>query len=336
MTGLTRFTRVLDWNLLKYFIQIAERGGIGAAADSMHISQPSVSAALRRLEDQLGVQLFIRTRKGARLTDAGHALRLECETILGRLSAAPAELRAIAGDLGGSVFLKTLSCVMSPALDAAISEFKSRYPKVELILETGHADRIVESLLSGDASIAVGFDEDLCPELGHALLMKERQQLYCAPGHRLYGQTVSDFGILEAESFVALSEGEPPALRLFRKRYGVDCHISGLADTVFEAAWLISLGIGIGHLPEPVASSLQPTLAPLLPRALAPELDIYLMWRRDLQSSAALRLVKTIIEKIRISNAGLSQVELDCGGMRHQLPAATASMPPATASSTIR
>ncbi len=312
MTGLNRFTRVLDWNLLKYFIQIAERGGIGAAADSMHISQPSVSAALRRLEDQLGVQLFIRTRKGARLTQAGEALRLECEAILGRLSAAPAELRAIAGDLGGSVYLKTLSCVMSPALDAGVSAFKRRYPNVELILETGHADRIVESLLSGDVSIAVGFDEDLCPELGHALLMKERQQLYCAPGHRLYGQTVTDLGLLETEPFVAFSEGEPPALRTFRKRYGVGCHISGLADNVFEAAWLIALGIGIGHLPEPVASSLQPKLKPLLPPALAPELDIYLMWRRDLQSSAALRLVKTIIQHIDIKKADLPQAELVC------------------------
>jgi DNA-binding transcriptional LysR family regulator len=298
MTGLDRFTRVLDWNLLKYFIQIAERGGIGAAADSLHLSQPSVSAALRRLEEHLGVQLCIRTRKGAQLTAAGEAFFRECEVILGRLSAAPAELRAIAGDLGGSVFLKTISCVMSPALDAGVAAFKARYPDVELVLETGHAEPIVESLLSGDVAIAVGFDEALRPELGHALLMRERQRLYCAPGHKFYGQTVTDPTLLESEQFVAISEGEPPAWRAFRERYGLGRRISGLADNVFEAAWLIGLGIGIGHLPEPVAAFLKPSLTPLLPPELTPELDIYLMWRHDLQSRASLRLVETIIEHI--------------------------------------
>jgi len=90
---LDRFARVLDWNLLKYFVQIAECGSIGAAAERLQLSQPSVSAALRRLEAQLGLQLFLRTRKGVQLTAAGDVLLKECLDIVERLVAAPAGLR---------------------------------------------------------------------------------------------------------------------------------------------------------------------------------------------------------------------------------------------------
>jgi DNA-binding transcriptional LysR family regulator len=298
MTALDRFTRVLDWNLLKYFVQIAQSGGIGAAAESLRLSQPSVSAALRRLEDHLGVTLCLRTRKGVQLTAAGEALLKECEHIVARLSAAPAELRAIVGDLGGSVLLKTISHVLSPALDAGVVAFKTRYPHVELVLETGPCEDIVDALLSGEVAVAVGFDDALRPELRHIKLMEERQQLYCGPTHRLYGQTVADPTMLASEPFIAFSDGEPPALRAFRDRHGLGRRVSGNADTVFEASWLISLGIGIGALPEPMAKAIAPNLSPLLPPDIAPALDIYLMWRPDLQSRAALLLIDTVIEHL--------------------------------------
>jgi DNA-binding transcriptional LysR family regulator len=152
---LDRFTRVLDWNLLKYFVQIAQSGGIGAAAESLNLSQPSISAALRKLEAQVGAQLCIRTRKGVQLTLAGEALLKDCQEIVSRLTAAPAGLRAITDSMGGSVLLKTISHVFSPALDAGIVAFKSRYPAVELVLETAPWEHIVESLMSGDSAVGI-------------------------------------------------------------------------------------------------------------------------------------------------------------------------------------
>jgi hypothetical protein len=128
--------------------------------------------------------------------------------------------------------------------------------------------------------------------------MQERQQLYCGPTHRLIGQTVTDPSSLALEPFVAFSDGEPPALRDFRERYGLGQRLSGNADSVFEASWLISLGIGIGALPEPMAKAIAPSLWPLLPADLAPKLDIYLMWRPDLQSRAAILLIETVIEHL--------------------------------------
>lgn len=298
MTQLDRFARVLDWNLLKYFVQIAECGSIGAAAENLRLSQPSVSAALRRLEAQLGLQLFLRTRRGVQLTPAGDVLLKDCHDIVDRLVAAPARLRSIKNGLGGSVLVRTISHIFSPALDAGLMAFKARYPDVELVLETDHSERIVASLMSGESSVAVGFDERPHSDLRHVLLLRERQPVYCGRTHELFGRTINDPRDLAHYPFVVFSNGEPSALRDFRNRYGLGQRIGGNADNMYEAGWLIGLGIGIGNLPEPMVDSMLPGLSMVLPPTLVPELDIFLMWRADLQDRAAQLLVETVLEHV--------------------------------------
>ena len=299
--ALDRFTRILDWNLLKYFAQIARSGGIGAAAGTLHISQPSVSAALRKLEEQLGERLFVRTRKGVELTAAGAFLKVECEKIVGSIEAMPQTLRAITGAIAGTVLVRSISHVFSPALDAGIIAFKQRYPGVELIIETAPWEAIVGSLLSGESAVAIGFDESRRAELRHALLAREKMQIYCGPTHRLWGRQFRDPAELADEPFIAFSDGEPPAWRNFRERHRIGRNISGNADNMYEAWWLISLGLGIGMLPEPTVATMATgqQLFALAPECEMPELDIYLMWRPELQDRAARLLVETILEQIR-------------------------------------
>jgi DNA-binding transcriptional LysR family regulator len=188
--------------------------------------------------------------------------------------------------------------VISPALDAGVAAFRARHPNVELVLETGSGPQIVEALLSGDVAVGVGFDEEMRPELEHALLVHERQLLYCGPNHALAGTSVNDPCELQKEAFVLLSVGEPAVMRDFREKYRLGRRIGGLADNMYEAAWLISLGVGVGHLPEPLAATMTPPLTALLPPGMDPTLDIYLMWRPDLQSRATMMLVDTILEHI--------------------------------------
>lgn len=298
MTTLDRFARGLDWNLLKYFVQIAECGSIGSAAESLQLSQPSVSAALRRLEAQLGLQLFLRTRKGVQLTPAGDVLLKDCLDIVKRLVAAPAGLRSVTGSFGGSVLVRTISHIFSPALDAGLMAFKARCPDVELVIETAHSDRIVESLLSGESSVAVGVDEQPHADLRRELLLRERQPVYCGRTHELFGRIVDDPRDLADYPFVLFGNGEPSVLRDFRNRYGLGQRIGGNADNMYEAGWLIGLGVGIGNLPEPMVNSMWPGLSMVLPPSLVPELDIFLMWRADLQDRAAQLLVETVLEHV--------------------------------------
>ena len=73
------FASRVDWNLLRLFVEIVQAGGIGAAARRLNRQQPSVSAALKRLEEHIGTQLLRRTAAGVEATTAGRALLLICE-----------------------------------------------------------------------------------------------------------------------------------------------------------------------------------------------------------------------------------------------------------------
>jgi DNA-binding transcriptional LysR family regulator len=188
-------------------------------------------------------------------------------------------------------------------LDAGIVAFKSRDPAVELVLETAPWEHIVESLMSGDSAVGIGFDEPMQPVLRHALLTRERMQLYCGPAHPLVGKTIDTPVSLADEAFVGFSDGEPPTLRAFRAQYGLGQRVGGFADNVYEACWLIGLGIGIGMLPEPMATRMAPELKPLLSPAMIPEIDIHLMWRPESQDRAARLLIDTVLEHLSAQNS---------------------------------
>lgn len=298
MSALDRFARNLDWNLLKYFTQIARQGGIGAAATSLNLSQPSVSAALRKLEDHVGAQLVIRSPRGIQLTAVGEAFAEVCEQILARIDKMPTTARELTGAVGGSVLVKTISHVASASLDAGLLAFRAEYPNVELMVETAPWEDISRGLLEGNLAIGVGFDDIQHPALQRTVLTYENIQIYCAKSHPLASRIVEDPAELSDEAFVAYSAGEPAALRAFRERHDLGRRVVGFANTVHDAAWLIGLGVGIGMLPEPAADALGTDIVPILGRSMIPRLAINLFWRSDLQDRASQLLVEAIIAEI--------------------------------------
>src|SRR5271154_2598870 len=84
-----RFMRRVDWNLFRQFYEIVHSGSLSAAARRLNVQQPSLSAALKRLEGHLGVTLCHRTVRGIDLTPAGKALMKLCEDMVGSIRLAP-------------------------------------------------------------------------------------------------------------------------------------------------------------------------------------------------------------------------------------------------------
>ena len=86
---------------LQYFLATAERGSFSAAAHALHLSQPSVSEQVRRLEAELGVALFARVGRGIVLTDAGRTLRPHAEAVLQQVQEARESVLAVRELRGG-------------------------------------------------------------------------------------------------------------------------------------------------------------------------------------------------------------------------------------------
>lgn len=277
----TVFPRRVDWNLFRIFHEIVRAGGIGAAARKLNRQQPTLSAALKRLEDDLGTQLLRRTAQGIELLPAGRALFELCETMIGAVRAAPHEVAKAAGRVEGVINIRMISSVVSAEFDAALSALHRRHPGVGIHIDVCPWRAVIHALKSGEAELGIACDSAPDAGLRYQPLMKEVQQLYCGAGHPLRGRTFADPAALADIPFVLTGADEPDELTLFRGRYGLGRRTGGLAENLHEARRLIELGVGIGFLPTGVAALAGTALWPLLPEALLPACQIYLVTRDD-------------------------------------------------------
>jgi len=300
------FSRNIDWNLFKIFCQIAQRGGIGAAGRALNRQQPSVSAALKRLEDHVGARLCVRTSKGVTLTVFGQRLFAICEEMASSIQNIPHAASVAKEGLSGVVTLRVISNLhLVSKLDAVFSEFHRRHPEIEIKLDVAPWRLVLQSLEAGEVELGIGFDGEGDERLTKIPVIDQVQQLYCGPGHRLFGRTISEPQLLRDEPFVVTSN-EPLQYGQYRKRYGLGRRVGGIADNLQERMWLIQLGVGIGFLPEPIvgASSFAKMLWPLLAKDAAPVCTLYFMSAANKVRSAPAQLLwETALRHLRTDHA---------------------------------
>jgi DNA-binding transcriptional LysR family regulator len=287
------FSRNIDWNLFKVFHQIARHGGIGAAGRALNRQQPSISAALKRLEDHVGVPLCVRTSKGITLTEFGHRLLAICEGMNSSIQHIPHAASIARHGLSSVVTLRVISNLhLVSKLNAVFSDFHACYPKVEIKLDVAPWRLVVQSLAAGEVELGIGFDDETDDRLTKIDVIDQVQQLYCGPAHRLFGQPPIEPTLLRHEPFV-VTNNEPLQYGQYRERYGLGSRVGGVADNLQERMWLIQLGMGIGFLPKPVvdASTFAGMLWPLLPNDGAPVCTIYFLSAANRVCSPAARLL---------------------------------------------
>src|SRR5690606_6067745 len=291
----------IDWNLFPVFVEIIRAGGIGAAARRLNKQQPTISLALKRLEDSVGAPLCRRTARGIVPTAAGRALLASCETMLEAARRVPHQLAQAIGQVEGRVRLEMISFVVSPRFDQALGAFHARYPDVLIEIAVSPWRSVIDRLSAGEAELGIGYDSSDRHGLAYHRLLDETQQLYCARHHRLFGSRVADLGELAGERFISTGADEPEHLTRFRRRYGIGERPAGLAEDLHEARRLILAGVGIGFLPTEAAQSevAAGRLWPLLPDALCPSYPIFLIARADpVRDTATELFLESVLERI--------------------------------------
>lgn len=287
------FARNVDWNLFKVFHEIARRGGIGAAARALNRKQPSITAALQRLEDQVGATLCTRTPRGIELTVHGHQLLAACESLQASVRNIPRAISAACGEVSGTVTLRVLSNLYNlNTLSGIFDDFHTRYPRIEVRLDVAPWREVLNSLKRGEIKLAIGFEDELDDRYLYIPITRQAQQIYCGPKHRFFGQLSVSPVQMEAEPFVVTRDEPLPYIR-YRDRHGLGRRIGGFADSLNERMWLIQLGMGIGFLPKPIvdSSNFASVLWPLLADEEAPVCSVYLMANARAARSAPAQLL---------------------------------------------
>lgn len=293
------FARTVDWNLLKIFLEIVRAGGIGSAARNLNRQQPSVSAALKRLEDQLGARLFERSTSGIRITPAGRSLQALCEDMFESVRMAQHQLAQATKRVSGVVRIQLISSVICAELDEAIASYHRRHPAIAMELRVSPWRDVLVALEQGDVEVGIGYEGHGGGELIYEPMFVETQQLYCSSAHPFYGRRIDRIDSLRREGFVLTGADEPEAVTRLRNRYGLGDERAGQAEDVHEALRLISLGVGIGFVPVGAAETAVRAgkLWPLLPVEAQPSYEIFLISRADPSRDTATQLFLDEIQR---------------------------------------
>lgn len=140
---------------LRYFLAIADSGSITRAAEQLDIAQPALSQALVRMEKELGVKLFERSRRGAVLTPAASAIIDDLRASLARIDAATQRARAIGAKRAGRLIIGFVSTALFGTLPRALDRMQARHPGVDMVLrEMSNAEQAL-ALQRGEIDIGL-------------------------------------------------------------------------------------------------------------------------------------------------------------------------------------
>ena len=145
-----------------YFVTAADHGSIAEAAQVLNISQPSVSSAVAKLEDLLGVQLFIRHHaQGISLTPAGQRMVVEMRALLAHAGDVRSSAERLGEEVTGDFNVGCFMTIASFYMPGLIRSFESAYPEAHIRLNEGMQTDLVGGLETGQFELAVLYDVDL-------------------------------------------------------------------------------------------------------------------------------------------------------------------------------
>lgn len=297
-----KFASRVDWNLMRTFVDIVRAGGIGAAARQLNKQQPSISAALKRLEEHVGTTLLNRSANGVEMTAAGKAMMALCEDMLESARMMPHQIAQATKRVEGIVRIQIVSALVSDEFDDAIGSFHRRHPQIHIEIRVSPWRQVLDALERGEVEIGVGYDSTVRGSLVYEPLFCERQQLYCARSHPFFGRRVSRLGELKDEGFVLTGDDEIETITHLRRRYRLGTRMSGLAEDINEARRLIVQGVGLGFLPVLSAQGEvdKGRLWPMLHADAEPTYDIFLLARFEPSRDTATQLfLDEVVRRIR-------------------------------------
>src|SRR5919109_170053 len=238
---------------LRYLTEVARRGlNVSEAAEALHTSQPGVSKQIRALEDELGVQVFV--RHGKRLvsvTEPGKAVVAIAERILAEAQNLRRAGEEFANDKLGTLTIAATHTQARYALPKAVAAFKRRYPKVELLIHQGNPTQICEQVLAGEADMGVATEMiSTYPELVSLPVYQWNRCVVVPPKHPLLKQnplTLEKLAEYPIVTYDFAFANRSLVQKAFESR-GLKPHVVLSAQDSDVIKTYVELGLGVGIL----------------------------------------------------------------------------------------
>jgi DNA-binding transcriptional LysR family regulator len=171
---------------LEYAVQIADSGSVAAAAKILRVAQPSISAALRKLEDSVGLQIFIRHHaQGLTPTSRGSAFLADARRLLAQSEELARQTDAQIGPIKGRLLVGSFVTLAPTYAPILISKFNALYPDVEIILEEGVQNELLGGLRTGRHDVALIYNVDLPADIEAKQVASLKPYVLLPASHKL-------------------------------------------------------------------------------------------------------------------------------------------------------
>jgi len=282
----------VDLTQLEVLVAVAQEKGFSRAAERLHRSQPAVSQAIARLEDELQRTVFDRSSKDGTLTDSGRVLYAYAVQLLNLRRDAHAALQELADLRGGKVVVAANEYTVSHLLPF-VASFRGRHPDVKVEVKRSLASEIPGELLRRDAELGLVSYRPAQPGLEIIQVSSDELVLLVPPGHRLAGRAGVSIRELGAESFLAHNVRSPNRERVVRtfERHRTALRIAIELPTLEAIRRLVERGIGVALMPRRAAEAeiARGDLVAVTLRELREERPIFLAYRAAAELSHAAR-----------------------------------------------
>ena len=242
----------MEIHQLRYFVAVAEEGSFSNAAEREHISQPSLSQQIQKLEEELNQQLFDRLPRSVVLTEAGKTLLVYARQILSGIADARQAVTALEHEVAGKLSVGAVPSIALYVLPRLIGNFQRSYPKVTFELFEDTTDKLAQQLEDGtlDLAIASGSDDEM-PNLARDSLGREPLLLLVPEKHRLARRKNIRWNELASEKFLLLHE-----------KHSLSIQVRGLLAANHLNPELVLQGAQLVTIARMVAAGLGVTLIP--------------------------------------------------------------------------
>lgn len=243
----------MDFRQLRYFVTVAQELNITHAAEKLNMSQPPLSNQIKLLEEDLGVQLFIRGKRSLELTEAGRLLLRRSNQMLELAGKTRSEMASFGAELSGRVSIATVDGY-GPFLAAKwIRGFREEYPRVEYSVWNGSSDDVIDRLQRGFADVGVIIAPYDSEHLSGIPVWREPWVAFMSDHHPLALRTKMEVSLADVADYPIIAPQRASRVESLERWFAgiskepnIICRLSNYMD----AAALAKEGIGIAIYPQ--------------------------------------------------------------------------------------
>ncbi len=286
----------MEIRVLKYFLAVAREGSITKAANSLHLTQPTLSRQLQELEKELGQKLLVRGKYKTSLTPEGLIFKKRAEEIVTMVEKTELEFRSISETMGGDIYIGCGETDSMKNIAEVMKELQTEYPNIKFHIYSGNAEDVMEKLDRGLLDFGVliqpidlsRYDNIPMPEKDlWGVVMRKDSQLAKKNVIELYD--LVNVPIIASRQMSVKYSADSGFLDWFGKEFD-NLNITSTYNLIYNAAIMVNAGMGYAITLDKLINT--SNASSLCFRPLSPKLEsgLDIVWKKQQVFSPAAKL----------------------------------------------